>query len=60
MAEEAKDAVNQAQTEAAAEEEEKDKDKDKDEDEGENSAFNSDKYPELAGLDNGDRKSIFM
>ena len=58
MAEEAKDAVNQAQTEAAAEEEEKDKDKD--EDEGENSAFNSDKYPELAGLDNGDRKSIFM
>ena len=58
MAEEAKDAVNQAQTEAAAKEEEKDEDKD--EDEGENSAFNSDKYPELAGLDNGDRKSIFM
>lgn len=58
MAAEAKDAVNQAQTEATTEEEKKDEGEG--EDEGGNSAFNSDKYPELAGLDNGDRKSIFM
>lgn len=59
MTEEAKDAVNQAQTEAAVTEEER-KDEEEGEGEGENSTFNSDKYPELAGLDNGDRKSIFM
>lgn len=58
MTDEAKDAVDQAQTEAAAAEEEKDEEEGEDGDE--NSAFSSDKYPELAGLDNGDRKSIFM
>lgn len=59
MTDEAKDAVDQTQTEAAATEEEKDEEES--EDGGENSAFSSDKYPELAGLDNnGDRKSIFM
>lgn len=58
MTEEAKEAVEEAKTEAETSEE--GEGEGDDEEDGENSTFNSDKYPELAGLDNGDRKSIFM
>lgn len=58
MTEEAKEAVEEAKTEAETSEE--GEDEGDDEEDGENSTFNSDKYPELAGLDSDDRRSIFM